>query len=106
MSERRLVRAECPKKRHRVAELVVTADGRRIFRRPRLAVGDVKEGRVVRNMTMGGDDTDLDDESDAYRWDPKRAACGCGLSFRLMPADLVRAMEIGRRRVVLRPRRL
>lgn len=106
MSARRLVRGVCPKKDHTVAELLVGPDGHRLVRLARLDVQDLRGHGVGRDVTMGGDLIDLDDEGDLFRWDRRRAACRCGLSFFIVADDLLRAAGSGTRRVVLRPRRL
>lgn len=106
MNARRLIRAVCPKKDHTVAELLAGPDGHRLVRLARLEVQDLRGDGTGRNVKMGGDLVDLDDESDPFRWDRRRAACRCGLSFFVVVGDLLKASEAGTRRVVLRPGRL
>lgn len=106
MTARRVVRAMCPKKGHTVAELLVGPNGHRLVRLARLDVQDLRGDGVGRDVTMGGDLVDLDDESDPFRWDRRRAACRCGLSFYIVAGDLLKAAGEGTGRVVLRPRRL
>lgn len=104
MSKRVLATGVCPKKGHAVAVLEVAANGHRVLRLPRLAVADLRGDGAGRNMRLGGDVIDLDDEGDEYRFDQRRAACACGRSFLVLPGDMLRAAARGTRRVVLRPR--
>ena len=91
---RTICEARCEARRHVIARLVVNDEAHRILEIPRLAVRDVRNGRVGLSVKFGGTSVDLDTD-DGTRWTPHRAGCACGSDFRIFPEEMVRIATSG-----------